>query len=51
MSIMKTKRGWWDITYQEIWDPSQATRERIAELIKQGFTSGEMIEAIEEEDE
>lgn len=41
-----TKTGWWTIEYTI--EPNDADLEHIANLIKEGFTSGEMIQEAEE---
>lgn len=43
------KTGWWKITYTI--EPDENTLEHIAELIKEGYTQGEMIVHDEIEDE
>jgi hypothetical protein len=42
------KTGWWEITFTI--EPDEITLEHIAELIKDGYTEGEM-SVFEEEDE
>lgn len=39
---MATERGWWKL--ETTVEPSEADREHIAELIREGYTSGEIIE-------
>ena len=41
--------GWWSIDYGDI-EPDEITLEHIAELIKQGYTNGEIIQGEEEEE-
>jgi len=43
---MATKNGWWSFSTNV--EPSKLDLEHIAELIKQGFTSGEIIKDGEE---
>lgn len=45
---MAKERGWWSIEFTT--EPSTTDLEHIAELIEQGYTSGEICED-EEEDE
>ena len=42
-------RGWWNIEFTGVTHPDDATLEHIAEQIKEGFTSGEILEDSEEE--
>lgn len=46
------KRGWWTIKYEavdeEFVEPNDADLEHIAELIKEGYTSGEILQEEEE---
>lgn len=48
-------RGWWTITYTAVdpgfTEPSETSLQHIAEKIKEGYTSGEIIEADDEREE
>lgn len=48
------KRGWWTLTWtatdaeNEITELNDCDREHIAEMVKEGFTSGEILQEEEE---
>jgi len=46
--MSKERHGWWSIEFAGA-EPDDVTLEYIAELVKQGYTSGQIL--IEEEDE
>ena len=39
-----TKRGWWDLEVKGVSELNDADREHIAQLIKEGYTSGEIVQ-------
>ena len=43
---MTKENGWWDLIITEDFELTDTDREHIAELIKKGFTSGELINEI-----
>ena len=45
------KRGWWTLTTTGVDELNDIDREHIAELIKEGFTSGEILQDEEDEGE
>ncbi len=48
---METKRSWWSLTIQDYpnYKPSDADLDHIAEMIKQGYDQGELIQENEDE--
>jgi hypothetical protein len=40
----KPERGWWTLNIEGIETPDDSTLEHIAKLIKEGYTSGEIIQ-------
>lgn len=46
---MAVERGWWKLTTTV--EPNDTDLEHIAELIKQGYTEGEIVGGDEEEDD
>jgi hypothetical protein len=49
---METKRSWWSLTIQDYpnYKPSDADLDHIAEMIKQGYDQGELIQENEDEE-
>ena len=47
----ETKRSWWSLTIKDYpnYEPNDVDLEHIAEMIKQGYTQGELIQESEEE--
>ena len=43
------KKGWWSLIIAGVDELTETDQEHIAELIKQGFTSGEIVQEDEEE--
>ncbi len=43
--MTETKTGWWEIKYSI--EPNEIDLEHIADLIKDGFTSGQMVQEVE----
>ena len=39
--------GWWKIEFTGVTDPSEHTLEHIAGLIKEGYTSGQILEELQ----
>ena len=48
MGLSDLKRGWWDLTFVGVDELNESDREHIAEMIKEGYTSGEIIQEVEE---
>jgi len=48
MGLSDLKRGWWDLTFVGVDELNESDREHIAEMIKEGYTGGEIIQEIEE---
>ncbi len=42
--------GWWNLTFSGVDELNDLDREHIAELIKEGYTSGEIIHHEDEEE-
>jgi len=40
----ETERGWWELEVTGIVDLSEDSRQHIADMIAQGYTSGEIIQ-------
>ena len=49
---METKRSWWKLTIDDYpnYKPNDADLKHIAELIKQGYDKGELIQEIEDDE-
>ena len=49
---METKRSWWKLTIDDYpnYKPNDADLKHIAELIKQGYDQGELIQEIEDDE-
>ena len=49
---METKRSWWKLTIDDYpnYKPNDIDLEHIAELIKQGYDQGELIQEIEDDE-
>lgn len=45
---MANKTGWWTLTISEDCEPDDVDLEHIAEMIKQGYTEGEIVGTEEE---
>lgn len=41
---METKRGWWELKVTGIDELKVSDKDNIADLIQQGFTSGEVVQ-------
>ena len=47
--MTKTKIDWWQLSIEGDTELEDSDREHIAEMIKQGFTSGQIVQEIEED--
>lgn len=47
--MIQERRGWWTLTIEGVEELNDVDREHIAERVKEGFTSGQVCQELEDD--